>query len=160
VTAEPKLKLPALDPASIEVRRGSAYPAEFANATEGRERQALGNAAGLTHFGVNLVRLKPGAASALRHWHVHEDEFVYVLEGEITLVTDAGEQVLEPGLAAAFPAGKADGHNLVNKTSQDALYLEIGDRHPAEEVHYPDDDLHVRWADGALLFTRKDGSKV
>ena len=155
-----KLKMPALDPASVEVRRGSAYPDEFKAATEGREKRALGNAAGLTRFGVNLVRLEPGAASALRHWHLHEDEFVYVLEGEITLVTDAGEQVLGPGMAAGFPGGKADGHNLVNKSRQDALYLEIGDRHPAEEAHYPDVDLHGRLIDGAFVFTRKDGGKL
>ncbi|MHA1537760.1 MAG: cupin domain-containing protein [Alphaproteobacteria bacterium] len=155
-----KLVLPALDPAAIEVRRGSAYPAEFANAADGREKRALGNAAGLTRFGVNLVRLKPGAASSLRHWHLYEDEFVYVLEGEITLVTDAGEQVLGPGMAAGFPGGKADGHKLVNNSKQDAHFLEIGDRHPAEEANYPDVDLHVRRIDGAFEFTRKDGGKL
>jgi len=97
---------PALDPTTVEVRLGSAYPDEFKPVAEGREKQGLGDAAGLTHFGVNLVRLKSGGASALRHWHAYEDEFVYVLEGEITLVTDAGEQVLGPGLAAGFPAGR------------------------------------------------------
>lgn len=158
--AKSKLQIPALDPASVKVRRGSVYPGEFAAVTEGREKRALGKAAGLTRFGVNLVRLKPGAASAHRHWHVHEDEFVYVLEGEITLVTDAGEQILGPGMAAGFPAGKADGHHLINRSSQDALYLEIGDRHPAEEAHYPDIDLHGRLIDGAFVFTRKDGGKL
>jgi uncharacterized cupin superfamily protein len=153
-------KPPALDPATVAVRLGSAYPEEFKPATEGREKQALGDAAGLTRFGVNLVRLKPGAASALRHWHAHEDEFVYVLEGAITLITDAGEQVLTPGLGAGFPAGVADGHNLVNRSNADAIYLEIGSRHPAEEVHYPDDDLQGRRVDGAFTFTRKDGSAV
>lgn len=151
---------PALDPATVEVRLGSAYPDEFKSAAEGREKRGLGDAAGLTHFGVNLVRLKPGAASALRHWHLHEDEFVYVLEGEIVLVTDAGEQVLTPGLAAGFPAGQQDGHHLVNKSSNDALYLEIGARHPSEEVHYPDVDLKGGRVDGAFAFTRKDGSAV
>ena len=160
MTAIPKLKLPALDPATVEVRRGSAYPEEFKSVTDGREKRALGNAVRLTNFGVNLVRLKPGVVSALRHWHAHEDEFVYVLEGEITLVTDAGEQVLGPGIAAGFPAGKADGHKLVNKSNQDALYLEVGDRHPAEEAHYPDVDLHGQRLDDAFIFTRKDGSKV
>lgn len=158
--AKSELRLPALDPATLEVRRGSAYPAEFAAVTEGREKRALGNAAGLTRFGVNLVRLKPGAASSLRHWHLHEDEFVYVLEGQLTLVTDAGEQVLGPGMAAGFPGGKADGHNLVNRSGQDALYLEVGDRHPAEEAHYPDVDLAGRLIDGAFVFTRKDGGKL
>jgi len=153
-------KAPALDPASVEARLGSAYPGEFKAVAEGREKKALGEAVGLTHYGVNLVRLKPGAGSALRHWHVHEDEFVYVLKGELTLVTDAGEQVLGPGMAAGFPAGAEDGHNLINRTGKDALYLEIGDRHPAEEVHYPDVDLHGRRVDGAFTFTRKDGSAI
>ncbi|MEJ2122700.1 MAG: cupin domain-containing protein [Alphaproteobacteria bacterium] len=152
------LRIPAIDPASVEVRHGSAYPEEFQAVAAGRQKQALGNAAGLTHFGVNLVRLTPGAASALRHWHKHE--FVYVLEGELTLITDAGEQVLTPSLAAGFPAGVPDGHYLVNKTDKDALYLEIGDRHPEEEAHYPDDDLHVRRSGGAFTFTRKDGSAI
>ncbi|MDH3234396.1 MAG: cupin domain-containing protein [Alphaproteobacteria bacterium] len=154
------VKAPALDSATVEVRLGSAYPDEFKSVTEGREKRGLGDVAGLSHFGVNLVRLKPGAASALRHWHLHEDEFVYVLEGEVTLVTDAGEQVLTPGLAAGFPAGQQDGHNLVNKSGKDAVYLEIGDRHPAEEVHYPDVDLKGGRVDGVFAFTRKDGSAV
>ena len=154
------IKIPAIDPASVEVRHGSAYPDEFKPVAAGRQKQALGDAAGLTQFGVNLVRLPPGAASALRHWHKHEDEFVYVLEGELTLVTDAGEQVLTPGLAAGFPAGVPDGHNLVNKTDKDALYLEIGNRHPEEEAHYPDVDLQVRRIGGAFTFTRKDGSAI
>jgi len=154
------LKIPAVDPAAVEIRHGSAYPEEFQAVAAGRQKQALGNAAGLTQFGVNLVRLPPGAASALRHWHKHEDEFVYVLDGELTLITDAGEQVLTPGLAAGFPAGVPDGHNLVNKTDKDALYLEIGDRHPEEEAHYPDVDLHVRRIGGAFTFTRKDGSAI
>jgi len=155
-----EVRAPALDPATVDIRLGSAYPDEYKPVAEGREKQALADAAGLTHYGVNLVRLKPGAGSALRHWHVHEDEFVYVLEGQLTLVTDAGEQVLGPGMAAGFAAGKADGHNLVNRSDKDALYLEIGDRHPDEEVHYPDVDLHGRRIDGAFTFTRKDGSAV
>lgn len=157
---ESKVKMPAVDPASVEIRYGSAYPDEFRPIAEGREKRALGDVAGLTHFGVNLVRLKPGAASALRHWHKHEDEFVYVLEGELTLITDTGEQILTPGLAAGFPAGVPDGHHLVNRTDKDALYLEIGDRHPEEEAHYPDDDLHVRRKGGQFTFTRKDGSAI
>jgi uncharacterized cupin superfamily protein len=110
-----KTVLTVIDPTVVEARTGSAYPEQFKPVSEGREKQALGNLAGLTQFGVNLTRLKPGAASALRHWHVEEDEFIYVLEGEATLITDAGEQVLGPGMAAGFPAGKADGHHLVNK---------------------------------------------
>jgi uncharacterized cupin superfamily protein len=155
-----EVKAPALDPATVKARRGTSYPDEFKSIAEGREKQALGDAVGLTHYGVNLVRLTPGAGSALRHWHVHEDEFIYVLEGEITLITDAGEQLLTPGTAAGFPAGVEDGHHLVNKSDKDALYLEIGDRNPNEEVYYPDVDLHGRRVDGKFAFTRRDGSAV
>lgn len=153
-----KTNLTVVDPATVEARTGSAYPDTFQAVSEGREKQALGNVAGLTQFGVNLTRLKPGAASALRHWHVEEDEFIYVLEGEATLITDAGEQVLGPGMAAGFPAGTEDGHHLVNNSQADVLYLEIGSRHPAEQAHYPDVDLHMRREDGEIRFFRKDGT--
>jgi uncharacterized cupin superfamily protein len=153
-----KTKQTVVDPKAVEPRTGSIYPEPFKPVSAGREKQALGNLAGLTQFGVNLTRLKPGAASALRHWHVEEDEFIYVLEGEATLITDAGEQVLGPGIAAGFPAGKADGHHLVNNTGADVLYLEIGSRHPAEEAHYPDVDLQMRRVDGEIRFFHKDGT--
>lgn len=154
-----KTLLTVIDPTAVEARTGSAYPEPFKPVSAGREKQALGNLAGLTQFGVNLTRLKPGAASALRHWHVEEDEFIYVLEGEATLITDAGEQVLGPGMAAGFPAGKADGHQLVNKSQSDVLYLEIGSRNPAEEAHYPDVDLQMRRVDGEIRFFHKDGTQ-
>lgn len=153
-------KPPAIDPATIEPRTGSAYPDEFKPVTEGRAKRRLGDAAGLTQFGVNLVALAPGAASALRHWHRREDEFVYVLEGELTLITDAGEQLLGPGMAAGFPAGVEDGHQLVNRSSADARYLEIGSRDANDSAVYPDVDLAVKKVDGAHAFTRKDGSPV
>ncbi len=153
-----KPKPPAIDLGAIEVRHGSAYPEPFRAVAEGRQKQALGDAAGLSQFGVNLTRLKPGAASALRHWHVEEDEFVYVLEGEITLITGSGTQILGPGMAAGFPAGQEDGHQLVNRGTEDAVYLEIGSRHPAEQAHYPDDDIHLRRMDGQVRFFRKDGT--
>ena len=108
---------------------------------EGREKTALGNVAGLTQFGVNLTRMKPGAASSLRHWHENEDEFVFILEGELTLVEDEGETVLKVGDCAGFKANVANGHHLVNKSDRDALYLEIGTRAPNERAHYPDVDL-------------------
>jgi uncharacterized cupin superfamily protein len=108
---------------------------------QGREKSVLGDLVGLTQFGVNLTRLKPGAASALRHWHENEDEFVYVLEGELVLIEDEGGTVLRPGDAAGFKAGVANGHHLVNKTQRDAVYLEIGTRALAEQAHYPDVDL-------------------
>ncbi len=147
-----------IDPAAIAPRLGSAYPAPYTAVVEGREKHVLGDEVGLTQFGVNLTRLKPGAVSALRHWHEHEDEFVYVLEGEITLVTDSGAQILSPGAAAGFPAGRADGHHLVNRGAADAVYLEIGGRHPNEQAHYPDDDLHLRIVDGKPRFFHKDGT--
>jgi len=140
--------LPALDPATVPEWLGSAYPASFHARLGTRGKRPLGTMLGLTHFGVNLTRLEPGACSALRHWHSHEDEFIYVLEGEVTLVTDAGEQVLGEGMAAGFVAGVADGHHLTNRTDRPALYLEVGDRSPDDEVRYPDDDL---------VFSRRDG---
>ena len=134
---------PALDPAAVAERTGSGYPPPYERVCAGRGKRALGNELGLTHFGVNLTRVDPGAESALRHWHTREDEFVWVLEGELTLVTDAGEQTLGPGMAAGFPAGMSDGHHLVNRTRRPALYLEVGSRSDDDEVHYPDVDLFI-----------------
>jgi uncharacterized cupin superfamily protein len=101
--------------------------------------------------------MPPGAESALRHWHTLEDEFVMVIEGELTLITGAGEMILGPGMAAGFPAGKADGHCLVNRSGQDAVYLEVGDRRAGDEVTYPDADLAAAWRDGGRRFVHKDG---
>ena len=145
---------PALDPATVPERTGSAYPPPLDVPCRARGKRALGNELGLTHFGVNLTRLEPGAWSAQRHWHTRQDEFVYVLEGELTLVTDAGEQTLRPGMAAGFPAGARDGHHLVNRTDRPAVYLEVGDRMPGDEVHYPDVDLFV---DANLVRRHKSG---
>ena len=152
------LKPPALDPASLEPRTGSAYPEPFKLATAGREKRALGNALGLKNFGVNLTTLKPGAASALRHWHAKQDELVYVVSGEVTLISDAGAQVLGPGMAAGFPAGKADGHHLVNRSARDAVVLEVGDRTPGDVGRYPDHDLEARDIQGRWHFFHKDGT--
>jgi len=145
------------DPAKVEGRRGTTYPAEFAKGFEGRIKRALGDAGGLTQFGVNLTTLEPGAMSAHRHWHAREDEFIYVLEGELTLITDAGEEVLGLGMAAAFPAGEANGHQLINKGTSPAAYLEIGTRSADEDAEYPDIDLRLRKRDGKFVFTRKSG---
>jgi uncharacterized cupin superfamily protein len=153
-----KLTSPALDPRTVPPRRGSSYPAPFRAAVEARAKRALGDATGLTQFGVNLVELPPGCWSAQRHWHSHEDEFVYVLDGELTLVTDAGEQVLRAGMAAGFPAGNADGHHLINRTDRHATYLEVGARREdVDEVDYPDIDMAVRQRDGRQMFVRKKG---
>ena len=134
------------------------YPDVFAARIEGREKRALGDFFGLQNFGVNLTRLAPGSESALRPSHQKQDEFVYVLEGTPTLVTDSGEQHLGPGMCAGFRAGTGDAHHLVNRSSSDVLYLEVGDRTPGDSVAYPDDDLKLLWVDGAWQVTRKDGS--
>jgi len=148
---------PVLDPAAVEPRRGAGYPEHLRAAFATREKRVLGDRLGLTSFGVNLVHMPPGAKSALRHWHTREDEFVMVLQGELTLITDAGETVLGPGMVAGFPAGKEDGHCLVNRSLRDASYLEVGDRRAGDEVAYPDDDLAAQWRDGRRVFVRKDG---
>ena len=137
------MKPPALDPATVAPRTGTAYPEPFRKPCEQREKRTLGNELGLTHYGVNLTRLAPGAWSAQRHWHTQQDEFVYVVAGELALVTDEGEQLLRPGMAAGFPAGTPNGHHLVNRSNAPAVYLEVGDRTIGDEVHYPDVDLFV-----------------
>lgn len=152
------LKLPALDPASIAASTGTNYPEPFRSRIAGRRKQKLGDAFGLKNFGVNLTTLGPGARSALRHWHTKQDEFIYVLRGELVLVTDAGEQVLTPGMCAGFPAGRADGHHLINRGSSEAVYLEVGDRTPGDAVTYPDDDIAAVLAPQGWTFTRKDGT--
>jgi uncharacterized cupin superfamily protein len=149
--------MPKIDASKATVRTRGGYPTPFQNVVVGREKTALGNLAGLTQFGVNLTRLKPGAASALRHWHEAEDEFVYVLEGELTLIEDDGETLLRGGEAAGFKAGVANGHQLVNKSSGDAVYLEIGTRAERERAHYPDDDLAYEKNGKTFSFTRKSG---
>jgi len=151
-------KLPALNPQQVEVETGTIYPAPFKGHVAGRERRRLGNALGLTNFGVNLTTLKPGANSALRHWHAKQDEFIYVLSGQLTLVTDNGEQTLTAGMAAGFPAGKPDAHCLVNRSQQDVVYLEVGDRTLGEVATYPDEDIVARQLDGRLQFFHKDGT--
>jgi uncharacterized cupin superfamily protein len=158
MTNSSQIKMPAFDPATIEGRTGTNYPEAMKAVVDGRLKRKLGDAAGLTRFGVNLVTLAPGAASSHRHWHSHEDEFVYILDGTPTLVTDAGEQVLGPGMAAGFPAGVADGHHLVNRSGADVLYLEVGNRDPADAVDYPDVDMTVRKVDGGYVFAHKDGT--
>jgi len=139
------------------VRTKGVYPEPWRAITEGREKTALGDVVGLTQFGVNLTRLKPGAASALRHWHEAEDEFVYVLEGEIMLIEDGSTTVLQRGDAAGFKAGVANGHHLVNKSQRDAVYLEVGTRAKRERGHYPDVDLIYDRDESGFRFSRRSG---
>jgi uncharacterized cupin superfamily protein len=136
----------------------SNYPEPFASRVAGRLKRPLGELFGLVNFGVNLTRLAPGAMSALRHAHTRQDEFVYILEGHPTLRTDEGVTRLSPGMCAGFRAGTGNGHHLVNETSADVVYLEIGDRTPGDEGTYPDDDLKAALVGGKWQFTRKDGS--
>ncbi len=137
--------------------RRTNYPDPFARRVAGRERRRLGEVFGLRNFGVNLTRLEPGAESALRHRHSKQDEFVYVLEGHPSLVTDEGETVLGPGCCAGFVAGGGS-HHFVNRTGEDVLYLEVGDRTPGDTVGYPADDLAAALdADNRWVFTHKDG---
>jgi uncharacterized cupin superfamily protein len=152
------LKLPALDPARIEQVESSGYPEPYLRAVAGRKRRKLGDAAGLTQFGVNEAELAPGTWSSQRHWHETEDEFVYMLEGELVLITDGGEQILRPGMAAGFPKGKPDGHHLVNRTAKPARYLEIGTRAPTDRVAYSDIDMRCEGAMGNRRYMRRDGS--
>jgi uncharacterized cupin superfamily protein len=149
--------VPKIDFSAVSIRTTTGYPDEFKSACVGREKAALGNFAGLTQFGVNLTRLKPGAASALRHWHDNEDEFVYVVEGELTLIEDEGETLLRPGDAAGFKAGVPNGHHLVNKTDRDAVYIEIGTRAERECAHYPEHDLLAVKDGKNFTYTRKSG---
>jgi uncharacterized cupin superfamily protein len=133
--------MPKIDIDALPLDTANSYPPPHDKAVIGRERKRLGNAAGLDQFGVNLCRLKPGAASSVRHWHANEDEFVYVLEGEVVLCEDGGETVLKAGDAAGWKAGVANGHCLVNRTTRDAVILEIGTRAPSERAFYPDVDM-------------------
>ena len=149
--------MPKIDIGKLPTDTRTNYPSPFDRVVVGRERKRLGNAAGLDQFGVNLTTLKPGAASALRHWHEQEDELIYMLEGEVVLVEDDGETVLKPGDAAGFKANSRNGHRLVNKSDRDAVYLEIGTRSKHERVDYPGVDLMVIRDDKGARYTHKNG---
>ena len=147
----------AISADQVPARMGSSYPEPFATRVAGRNKRALGDVFGLQTFGVNLTRLPPGCCSALRHAHTKEDEFVYILEGTPTLITNAGEPRLQPGMCAGFAAASGDAHQLVNRGDHDVVYLEVGTRHDDEVVDYPDDDLALRRVEGRWRFSRKDG---
>ncbi len=152
--------MPKLDLATIPFRGGSSYPGKLAEKVKGRSSQRLGDAAGLTQFGVNLVWLEPGALSSLRHWHEEQDEFLMVTQGVCTLIDDHGEHVMHPGDCAAFPAGDANGHHLKNNTDAPAAFLVVGTRTETETAWYSDVDMKVTNDANGFVFTRKDGSPL
>ena len=147
----------AVDTEDLPVRRGSGYPKPYDGPCADRQKRALGDAFGLTDYGVNVVTLPPGAWSSQRHWHSAEDELVYVLEGEPTLITDAGRTKLRPGMCAGFRKGEADGHHLVNETGDRVVYLEVGTRREEDDVDYPDIDMRIHRRGRGGVFSHKDG---
>lgn len=150
--------MPMIDPSRVPVKTGSIYPEPYAAMMQGRSSLRLGEAGGLTQFGVNLVSLEPGAMSSLRHWHHNEDEFVMVTMGECTLVQDEGETVMRPGDCAAFPAGNPNGHHFLNRTDRLARFLVVGTKAAKEVGIYSDVDLMVTIEAGRAEFTYKDGT--
>ena len=150
----------AFRPDTVPTQIGTSYPKPFDTIAPTRAKHALGNHAGLDQYGVNFVVLPPDEASAQRHWHRHEEEFVFILSGEVVLITDDGEETLSAGMCAGFPAGVTNAHHLVNRSRQDATYLEVGTRAKDEECFYPDIDLHLVTRDGKDRFTKKNGGPI
>lgn len=151
--------MPKIELEKVPLLTGSGYPEPYRRITDGRSRRRIGDAGGLTQYGVNICVLKPGAASAHRHWHKNEDEFVYMLSGEAMLVEDSGESILKPGDAAAFPAGAANGHHLVNRSNTDVVFLEVGARAAEECAEYTDPAVDMRAVkdEKGWRFLHKDG---
>ncbi|WP_417210113.1 cupin domain-containing protein [Antarctobacter sp.] len=152
--------MPRIDLDKIPLRTGSSYPAPHDEAMIGRRQQRLGDAAGLTQFGANLVRLAPGAMSSLRHWHERQDEFLVVTEGALTLVDDNGETPLVPGDCCAFPAGDPNGHHILNTSDIEGAFVVIGTRTDRETGWYSDLDLKVEVEGGKMRFLRRDGGAL
>ena len=150
--------MPKIDIENAPTRIGARYPEPYRSRVGSLLRRRLGDASGLTQFGVNLSTLEPGCVSALRHWHEAEDEFVYLLSGEAVLIENDGETVLRPGDAAGFKAGAANGHHLANRSDEPVIFLEVGSRMPDDRGHYPDDDFAYYKEGDAFHFTRKDGT--
>ena len=147
-----------IDPATLPIITGTLYPSPFDEPCRKRDRVRLADAAGLTQYGVNLLRLAPGAWSSQRHWHIKQDEFIYILSGEVTLVTDAGEEILKAGDCAGFPANDGNGHHLQNRSSSDVTLLEIGTRPTDDGAYYSDIDMKVSAADPPGTYTHRDGT--
>jgi len=149
-----------IDQSKIAVKTGSSYPEPYASMMSKRSYLPLGDAGGLTQFGANITILEPGGISSMRHWHMHEDEFVMVTQGEVVMVTDDGETVMNAGECAAFPAGAENGHHFVNQSDTEARFLVIGTRAARETAYYSDVDMMVEDIDGVSTFTRRDGSPM
>ena len=147
-----------IDLSKTPVKTGSIYSPPYAEMVAGRSSQRLGDAGGLTQFGVNLVTLQPGAMSSLRHWHLVEDEFVMVTQGEVTMITDAGPEVMGVGDCASFPAGRQNGHHFINHTTTSAQFLVVGAKAPRDVATYSDVDLMVTMEGARATFTHKDGT--
>ncbi len=151
--------MPKLDLTKVPVKSGTIYPPPYDAEVKGRSSLRLGDAGGLTQFGVNIVILGPGTKSSMRHWHLHEDEFVMITEGECTMMQDAGPTIMQAGDCAAFPAGVPDGHCFINHTDAEARFLVVGTKAQAETATYSDIDLQVHVAGGVHRFTYKDGTE-
>ncbi|MBS0534121.1 MAG: cupin domain-containing protein [Proteobacteria bacterium] len=151
--------MPKIDVSKLPSRQGSPnYPPAFQPVCAGRHKTPLGNAAGITQFGVNLTRLEPGAATSVRHWHENEDEFVFILMGECVLIENEGETILKPGDAAGFKAGVANAHTIVNRSQGDVVLIEVGTRAPVERAHYPGEDLKFERDGTVLRVLHRDGT--
>ena len=149
--------MPKIDIDKVPIDTASGYPAQFNKIIQGRSRKRLGNAVGLDQFGVNLCTLKPGSASSQRHWQHNEDEFVYVLQGEVVLCEDGGETILKPGDAAGWKAGVPNGHCLINRSQNDVVFIEVGTRAPSEKVTYPDIDMAFERVGTTRKYSKKSG---
>lgn len=154
-------KSASFDPLALPESNATSYPKPYRAENQSRWNRRLGNHAGLTNFGVNMTRIAPGGQSSARHWHTRQDEFVYVISGEVILETGAGKELLRAGSCAGFPAGVRNGHRFLNRSDTDVLLLVVGDRTPGDEVGYSDIDMHGRLGpDGRYNFERKDGSPL
>jgi uncharacterized cupin superfamily protein len=161
MTQQVKPRFPAFDPAAVSESNFTSYPELHRAANSSRYNRRLGDHAGLNNFGVSLTRIVPGGQSSFRHAHSRQDEFIFVLEGEVVLETNDGEQLLQPGMCAGFSAGSGNAHRFVNRTTSDVMLLVIGDRTPADEISYPDVDMHaVLGPDGVYRFTTKAGEPL
>ena len=149
-----------LNPDRVPESKGTNYPEAFKHLVSGRTKKRLGDAVGLKNFGVNLVTLEPGSWSSIRHWHSRQDEFIYIIQGSVTLVTNDGEEILHAGAMAGFPAGEANGHHLINNSDAIVTYLEIGDRITGDQVNYPDVDLVANLSEKGWIFSQKSTENI